>query len=113
MFMVLWWYWVIFKNDYVKITAIIYVLISFIFYLRKWNKESDQALKHIEKKRWYLNNDNVVYELLGSSVVTRYLLILHFKALLSNQKRFLLIFPDTLQKPHLKTLRRITRISYL
>lgn len=90
------------------------LIVSFLFFL-----ERDQGiifLQYNQKTEWmlYCNNDRVLrMQLLSSSVMTRYFLILHFTGEKVADKKSLVLFSDMLSPENYRHLRRCVKIGFL
>lgn len=89
-------------------------LISFFYYL--WRDEKIITLQHDKKTEWILqlSDDSMERaELLPSSVMMRYFLVLHFKCTYSLEKKSLILFSDSFSDNDFKSLRRCVKMGFL
>jgi hypothetical protein len=90
------------------------LIISFLFFL-----ERDQeiiSLQYAQKTEWMLhcNDDHVLrMQLLPSSVMMRYFLILHFKDENLPDKKTLVLFSDLFSPENYRDLRRCVKMGFL
>lgn len=98
---------------FVKITLSGVVIIHFVYvlnhYLLRLRKKSVVMLSNDDANNWHLhlsNNDVVRAELLRQSLVSRFLVVLRFKALESLQTYSLVLFADS-ESP--QTFRRLKK----
>lgn len=78
--------------------------------------EKIMSLQYIEKTKWVLHFSNKQTEevvLLGSSVMWRYLLILHFENMAYKKRKTICIFSDSFSPEDFQKLRRCVRVGYL
>jgi len=90
------------------------VTISFLIYFCRAPKII--SLQYDQKRKWILElTDHSIEraELLSSSVMMRYFLILHFKALDSGIKRTSLLFSDSFSPLDFQALRRCVKMGFL
>ena len=88
--------------------------ISFSYYYCR--NEKIIALQHDKKTQWMLelfDGETERAELLSSSVMMRYFLVLHFKLTNSSKKKTLLLFSDSFSKIDFQALRRCVKMGYL
>ena len=74
------------------------------------------ALTYLKDRQWLLslaNGDVCEMTLQGKSVLTRFLMILHFHDKKTKRKQVVMLFPDSLSQSKLKLLRRYVRLGYL
>jgi hypothetical protein len=88
------------------------LFISLIYYVelmvRYRLKRSIRKFESINSQQWYLwQNDQqkLTVSLQRDSIVTRYLLILHFRGVHHKKRRSIVLFKDALPAPHFRQLR--------
>lgn len=97
-----------------KITLVIFILISLFFYLRKEVKFKDTSIRYNSLSGWKIAQENSVYiptQILPSTVITPYLIVLHLK-IDNNQKPTLLICKDALIDGEFRKLTVELKISW-
>jgi hypothetical protein len=97
-------------------TLCVAIIASWIFHLRRYrceHTENRAVIMYGEQEGWRVRigeGSEIHAKLLGSSVSTRWITILHFR---TGQKRFqsFVIFPDSLDAEDYRRLRMILRIT--
>lgn len=80
------------------------------------SNRSVYSLEYIADRQWrLLMADGEIREVVlqGSSVITRYFIVLHFSDLYTSYKKTLLLFPDSLSQEKLRLLRRCVTLGFL
>lgn len=96
------------------------ILVSGIFYLCNvlalFSNHCICALQYLKDRQWRIsmvNGETSDMILHGKSILTRYLVILHFVDQQHGVKRHLLLFPDSLPNGRLRLLRYYVRMGFL
>lgn len=106
--------WVAFSGALFFIFFIL--LISFGVYYYFCDSSDVVALTFLKATEWNVQLSNAGSErakLLGSSVMFRYLMILHFQLFLSHKKISVVLFCDSFSKQDYQAVRRCVRMGYL
>ena len=95
--------------------TIIAVLIGGIFYFLSRSK-TIIAFRFDGKQAWILETEMHQFQeasLLGSSVLWRYLIILHFQLMKTGERRTVCVFSDSITMDEFRLLRRCVRMCFL
>lgn len=99
---------------YTCLMGLIVMTGSFLFYF--YRKESIVILECTDQKEWIVHRANAEIaraEILSSSVMMSWFLILHFEVLNDKQKKRCIVFRDSLSREDFYALRRCVRCAFL
>lgn len=106
--------WITFSGALFFVLSILLVLCGAYYYF--FDYPDVVSLTFLKETEWNVQLSNVSVErakLLGSSVMFRYLMILHFQLFLSHQKISVVLFCDSFSKKDYQALRRCVGAGYL
>jgi hypothetical protein len=98
-----------------KIVLVVAILVSLTVYLKKENSFKRLILRHVEVSGWEIasfENQFSSIQLLPSSVLTQYLIVLHYK-IQNKKKRAIIICNDTMTNGNYRKLLVALKISGL
>ncbi len=98
-----------------KTLLVFFILISLVVYSKKENNFKGLTLRHANTSGWeiaFLENQFSPIRVLPSTVITHYLIVLHYK-IQNQQKRAILIFRDALINDDFRKLLVALKISGL
>ncbi len=98
-----------------KIVLVVAILVSLIAYLVKENNFIGLTLRHVEVSGWEIasfENQFSSIQLLPSTVLTQYLIVLHYK-IQNKKKRAIIICNDTMTNDNYRKLLVALKISGL
>ncbi|HLB56273.1 MAG TPA: protein YgfX [Coxiellaceae bacterium] len=98
---------------YLFFIFLLFLITSFLYYF--YRTEKVLALQYDKKTKWILElyDEKIMpAELLSSSVMMRYFLVLHFKCDDLSRKKMIL-FADSFSEENYRALRRCIKIGYL
>jgi hypothetical protein len=98
-----------------KIILVIAILVSLIVYLKRENNVKGLTLRHAEVSGWEitsLENQFSSIQVLPSTVITQYLIVLHYK-IQNQKKRAIIICKDTMTNDNYRKLLVALKISGL
>jgi hypothetical protein len=94
-----------YQSIVLQCALVIFILMNFCYCLHKRQYTTITTIQYINHTTWKLNHSIDVL-LQGNSVLTKYIVVMHFKAVFTGIKYSVLIFPDMLSKADFKILRR-------
>lgn len=95
------------------VICLFFLIISFIFFLERDQKI--MTLEYAQKTEWilYCHDDQIFrMQLLSSSVMMRYFLVLHFKGE-NEYKKTLVLFSDMFSSENYRRFRRCVKMGFL
>ena len=99
---------------FVDVVFLLSMILSFLYFVFRPNEI--RSLRYVKKAEWILllhSREIVFAELLGSSVLMRYVVVLHFRFTNTQQKKRMILFCDHFSEIDYRSLRRCMKIAYL